>query len=268
MTATEMVVTESVIETNGLGGLFDPQAEGALTDAERSLIGALLDNGAQADQAIPDDISSEELWASLTVCCKIGSRLERVRTALKMLVGRALVVMENRPEIYKLRGFVTLDGFMSSKGANGLPALTGIARGGLYEAKGFATKWPEVPIVEMAAIGVGKMRAISRIRKGSDSDAREWLDRAKGSTLEKLEEQIYRSNNGIREGDLTREILTIEMSKADKTEILEFLANIEFQAYCQSDAPGVMLTQAIAEASNEWALSIREQEDPTSGAGR
>jgi len=261
MPVTEVVVVGNAVESNGLGGLFDPQAKESLSGDERALIGALLANDAQADVAIPDDVSSEDLWAALSVCAKIGSKIEKVRTALKMLVGRALVVLENRPAIYKQRGFATLDGFMSSTAANGLPALTGISRAGLYEAKGFAVKWPSVPIIEMAEIGVGKMRAISRIRRGTDSDAQEWLDRAKTGTLEALQEEIYKSSNGITPGDLERDALTLEMSRAEKAEILEFLGNPEFQAYCKSSLPGVMLTQAVAESSTEWGLSIREQEN-------
>ncbi len=256
-----MPVAEVVIvESNGLGGLFDPQAAGSLSGDERALISALLANDAQADIAIPDDVSSDDLWAALSVCAKIGGKLERVRTALKMLVGRALVVMESRPAIYKARGFTTLDGFMSSTADNALPAITGISRAGLYEAKGFATKWPSVPIQEMAAIGVGKMRLISRIRKGSDSDAQEWLDRAKSGTVETLQDQIYRSNNNIPNGSLERDTLTLEMTRAEKIEILDFLGTAEYQAYCKSALPGVMLTQCIAESSTEWRQQIDDQE--------
>ncbi len=257
MPVAEVVVTE----TNGLGGLFDPQSEGALTDPERALIGVLLSSDAQADTAIPDTISAEGLWETLAVCCKVGAKVEKVRTVLKMLVGRALVVMENRPELYQKRGFRTLDSFISSAEVNGLPALSGMARAGLYDAKAFATKWPALPIGEMAAIGIGKMRAISRIRKGSDSDAQTWLDKAKTETLEKLEEQIYKSKNGIPEGDLTRDVLTLEMSGAEKREIQEFLSNPKFQAYCKSALPGIMLTQCIAEATTEWIVEIEDQEE-------
>ncbi len=260
MLAVNGVSVEAVAPVNGLGGLFDPQSEGALSERERALIGVLLSNDAQAAAAIPDGISADDLWATLAVCCKVGAKVEKVRTVLKMLVGRALVVMENRPEIYRERGFRTLDSFMSSTEANGLPALSGMARTGLYEARSFAAKWPGLPIGEMAAIGMGKMRAISRIRKGSDSDAQVWLDKAKTGTLEQLQEQIYRSSNGIPDGSLEISTVIFTMTVDEKKRIEGFVKDPEIQAYCGTAQPGPILCKVLEETESEWRLEIDEQE--------
>lgn len=242
-----------------LAGLFDPKIEGVLTQNERELLGVLISTDERIDVAIPDDISDENLWEALQVCCKVESRVRKVQAILKMLVGRALILMQNRPEMYREKGFISLDALMSDE-EKGLPAITGISRSELYNAKAIAKSFPTISMKDYGQIGFNKLLTLSKIRKQSDSDSAEWLEKAKTSTKDELEVAIYRSNNNIPVGSLEQDVLMLKVSLAEKREIEEFLKNPEFQAYCKSALPGIMLTQAIAESVTEWAIQIRAQQ--------
>lgn len=251
----------AIMPSAQLAGLFDPRIiEGGLSSNERALISALVANDAKSEVVLPESISDEALWDALQVCCKVESRVRKVQTVLKMLVGRALLLMQNRPAMYKERGFVSLDAIMSDQ-ERGLPMLTGISRAELYNAKTIAKSWPTISQKDATEIGFTKLVTLSKIRNQSDSDSGKWLDIAKSSTNEQLQDAIYRSNNGVPNGSLEIDTLTITVTKAEKEEIEEFLKNPAYQAYCKSALPGIMLTQCIAESTVEWTVQIRAEED-------
>lgn len=250
----------AVIPAAELAGLFDPRVEGSLTDEERGLLAVLILQDDRVDVAIPDTIDDDSLWDALQVCCKVERNCRRVSTVLKMLVGRALILMEKRPEMYKSRGFDSLNALISNK-VRGLPATMGITRSELYRAKGVAESFPTLSMSEFREVGFNKMAMISQVVTEKDSNAQEWLDRAKTSTMEQLEDAIYRSNNNIPVGSLEMDTLTITLNKAEKDEIEEFLGKPEWQAYCGTGQPAAMLLRAIQESTTEWGIQVREEED-------
>lgn len=250
----------AIIPSAQLAGLFDPLVEGGLSANERALISVLVSNDAKSEMVLPDSISDSDLWDALQVCCKVESRVRKVQTVLKMLVGRALLLMQNRPTMYKERGFISLDAIMSDQ-ERGLPMLTGISRAELYNAKSIAKSWPTISQSDAVEIGFTKLVTLAKIRKQSDSDSGKWLEVAKTSTNEGLIDAIYRSNNGVPNGSLEVDTLTLTLSKSEKDEILEFLNNPAYQAYCKTKLPGIMLTQVIAESVAEWNVQIRAEED-------
>lgn len=250
----------TVIPPAQLAGLFDPRVEGGLSASERALISTLVANNAKSDVVLPDTISDEDLWDALQVCCKVESRVRKVQTVLKMLVGRALLLMQERPAMYKERGFISLDAIMTDQ-ERGLPAITGISRAELYNAKTIAKSWPKISATDATEIGFTKLVTLAKIRKDTDSDSAKWLEIAKTSTNEGLKDAIYRSDNSIPVGSLDVDTLTITISKAEKDEILAFLKNPAYQAYCKSALPGVMLIQCIAESVAEWDVQLRANED-------
>lgn len=254
--STELVVSESA----ELAGLFDARVDGGLTQSERELISALVAQNNTIDIAIPDTIEDESLWDALQVCCKVESRVRRVQAVLKMLVGRALILMQARPEMVKSRGFVSLDSLMSDE-VKGLPASTGISRSELYNAKKIAERFPTISMTDYREIGFNKMLTLSRVVRESDSNAGEWLEKAKNTSLDGLKEEIYRSNNGIEDGALDLDSLMITLNKAEKKQLKEFLDKPEYQAFCNTTLPAPMLLRCIQEATLEWDLQIRDQEE-------
>ncbi len=254
----ELAVT--VIPPAQLAGLFDPQVEGGLSPDERALISTLVSSGANSEIVLPDNISDENLWDVLQVCCKVENRVRKVQTILKLLVGRALTILQTRPEMYKSLGFSSLEQIMSDK-ERGLPAITGISRAELYNAKAIGTAFPTISPKDAVEIGFTKLVTLSKIRKETDSDSGKWLEIAKANTNEGLKDAIYRSDNNIPVGSLEVDTLTLTMSKAEKDEIVEFLKNPAYQAYCKSALPGIMLIQCIAESVAEWDVQLRAEGD-------
>ncbi len=257
---SETAVVLAPISSAQLAGLFDPRVEGGLSLDERALISTLVANNDRSQVAIPDNISDEDLWAALRVCCKVESRVRKVQTILKLLVGRALLLMQNRPSMYQERGFISLDAIMSDED-RGLPAITGISRAELYASKKIAKSWPTISAADATDIGFTKLVTLSAIRQQSDSDSSKWLNIAKISTNQGLKEQIYRSDNSIPEGALDQDTFIITLTKAEKNEIQQFLNTAEYQAYCGTASPALMLLRCIAESTAEWRVQIRAEED-------
>ncbi len=197
-TTTELVPASSGAQ---LAGLFDPRVDGALTTEERDLISVLISRDDSIDAAIPEDITDEGLWDALQVCCKVESRVRKVQAVLKMLVGRALVLMQARPAMYRDRGFKSLDELISNDD-RGLPATTGISRSELYNAKKIAESFPTISMSRYKTLGFNKLLVLSKVTNEKKSDSDKWLDKADGQTLDKLKVDIYKSGNGIEPGDL------------------------------------------------------------------
>lgn len=256
----ETAVALATIPSAQLAGLFDPRVEGGLSLDERALISTLVANNAKSEIVLPDNISDSDLWDALQVCCKVESRVRKVQTVLKMLVGRALLLMQDRPAMYKDRGFISLDAIMTDQ-ERGLPAITGISRAELYNSKKIAKSWPTISAADATSIGFTKLVTLSAIRKQSDSDSAQWLEVARVNTNEGLKEAIYRSDAGIPEGSLDQDSFIITLTRAEKTELQQFIGDPVFQAYCQTASPALMLLRAIAEASSEWRVQMRAEED-------
>jgi hypothetical protein len=243
-----------------LAGLFDPLSEGSLSAVERDLLTALLKQNERIDVAIPEDITDNALWDALALCCKVESRVKKVQGVLKMLIGRALVLLQKRPQMYRALGFRTLDDLMSDS-ERGLPALTGISRAELYVAKDIGVAFPAIQMSEFREIGFNKLATISKVVKAKDSNAQEWLDRAKVETIKELKESIYKSDNGIEPGSLDYDTVIFTVTKDQKRRIEEFLVKPETQAVCGTGFAGEILCRMIEECDLEWIVRARAFEN-------
>ncbi len=255
---TELVPMDSA---QLLAGLFDPNVEGALTDDERTVLSTLILKEGRVDVAIPETIENDRLWDAIKVCSSVSVRVQRVEAVLKMLLGRALLIMQTRPVMYTSLGFKSFEEFVTSPGPNGLKALTGVSRNEAYATKRVVTILPMISTSEASEIGFSKMKELTRVVRKDDSRAQEWIEKAKNMTLLQLKDAVYRSDNQIPPGSLEFDTLIIPLNKDEKLRITEFLKTPEYQAYCESAQPAAMLLRAIEEATAEWTLQIREQEE-------
>lgn len=253
---------QSLVPMNGSGSevaaLFDPYLSSALSNEERALLGAMLSKDEKIDVAIPEEVTVEDLWKALDVCSKVLADVRRAGTQLKLLVGRALVIMQKHPEIWESRGFRSFDAFMTDK--DGLPKITGISRPELYKAKGIAEKWPTISMGEYRTIGFSRLAVISSVVSEGDSNSRFWIEAAKENTVLDLKEMVYRSDNQIPRGSLDRDVLMIPMARDLKEQILEFTKKPTSKAKCESDDPGVILAWACVEAGTQWESEAIERD--------
>ena len=242
-----------------IAALFDLPVVDSLSSDERSLLSMLLRRDEQIDIVIPASTSADQLWESLTLCAKVFGPVNKARQILKLLIGRMLNLMQDRPELYESRGFRSFDQFMSDE-KRGLPKILNISRGELYKTKSVAERNPSLPISDYREIGFSKLAALGPVTREGNSDYPAWINAAKTSTLTELREQIYRSDANIPPGSLEMDMLVLPMTKADKDEIEEFIGDPQMQAVSGSRDRAKVLVNATREARMEWLAQAQGAE--------
>ena len=251
----ELVPITNPTSATDLAALFDPSLDGSLSGDERSLLAALLSQDERIDIAIPEDTPAGQLWETITLCAKVFTRVNKAHAVLKLLIGRALVLIQQSPEIYERRGFRSFDQFMTDD-VRGLPALLGISRGELYKSKSIAEANPTLPMADYREIGFSKLAAISQVTREGDSNYQDWIDAAKTNTFSQLKEKIYRSDANIPEGSLERDLFALEMTAYQKSELEEFINDPQMRAASGSENKAELLLNATREARVEWLARV------------
>lgn len=250
-----MDVTQEVQVTGAeVASLFDPRSEETLTQDERVVLAGLLNRDDRVDLAIPDEMDARELWRTLEICSRVFLRVRHASGQLKLLIGRALHVIHNTPDVYKSRGFSSFDDFMTRE--DGLPRLTGISRAELYKAKSVAASLgPQTNMDDIREIGsFTKLQLIAGYTEAGSNEQNALMEAAKHETIQQLKERIARSELQVEVEDLTWDVLQVNVTRAQKQQIWSFISNPQVKAYCESEAPGVILQRAIEECCGEWQV--------------
>lgn len=250
-----LVEPEQGISASEIAGLFDPASKDSLTARERTLLTGLLSREGSIDTAIPDSISQAELWETLSVCCGVFEKLRRASSHLKLLIGRALVLLKDSPAIYESRGFKSFDDFMTLE--NGLPGITGISRSELYKAKTVAEKLPTLGLEEARAMGFTKLVLIAQVTTESAPDFQEWVTQATEGTIPQLKEKMYRSDKQIPQGSVDWEVVQFTVTVEQKQQIDAFMVDPDMIAYTGNRNPGFILSRMIEECEAEWRLQAQ-----------
>lgn len=237
-----------------VAGLFTTDSEEALTPEERVILAALLTRDDRVDLAIPDDMNPRELWRTLEICSRVFLRVRHASGQLKLLIGRALLVIQNTPEVFTSRGFSSFDAFISDS-ERGLPYITGISRGELYKAKSVAASvGPNMNLADAREIGFSKLQLVAGVTEAGSAEQNRLIEVAKNTTVLQLRERIARSDMGIEEDDLEFDLLQFQVTKTQKKLIQSFVNNPQVRAYCETQSAGMILERAIQECVGEWQI--------------
>ncbi len=232
--------------------LLDPRSEQALSFPERDLLISLLSNGERVDVAIPDGISATALWNSFRVCGIVFGINRRLSGQLKLLIGRALKVMQETPESFESRGFHSFDDFMTKR--EGLEKYTGISRAEGYKAKAVAEgSGPEMDLSTAREVGFTKLQMITGVAKHTDSNFQTLVEHAKTDTIPQLRQRLERA--GLADADeQIWDTISIPVTRAQKNFWNSFVQNPQVQGYCETTSAGMILERAISEVMNEWQI--------------
>lgn len=248
-------ITAPEITGSDAAGLFDPQSEEIFRDGdERTLLAGLLSLNDRVDVALPDGMPASELWRTFDLCARVFVRVRYASGQLKLLIGRALSVIQDTPEIYESRGFSSFDGFMSDE-TRGLPKITGISRAELYKAKSVAKSvGPGMNLEDARQIGFSKMQLIAGVSNAGEATFNTLVDAAKTDTIPQLRERIARQGLVGSAADLEWDVLQVNMTRTQKRVVQQFLQNPQVRAYCETESAGTILERAIAEVTSEWEI--------------
>lgn len=247
-----------------VAAMFEVDSEESLNTEERGILSALLRRDDRVDLAVPDNMDPRELWRTLEICSRVFLRVRHASGQLKLLIGRALLVIQNTPEVYESRGFRSFDAFMSDQ-ERGLPAMTGISRAELFKAKSVAgSVGPEMNLNDAREIGFTKLQIVASVTDPGTATQRALMESAKTDTIPQLKERIARSSLQVQTGDMTWDLLQITVTQSQKQFVQAFLNNPRVRAYCESESPGMILQRMIEEVASEWEIQALVVEGGTS----
>jgi hypothetical protein len=199
-----------------------------LSPEEQTIVRELLTTRKSANEVIPDDISSTELWSYLSACCKGVVRVEDARSRLKIFLGRMLVQIQKHPELYQAHGYPNYNAFISK----GVQLLFGVSRNEAFVCKKIIEELGDrLTIDEMSDIGISNLNlAANAIRQkvpdGVTPEVREreityWVDHAKTDNYATLKERLV-VRGLIEEGDLSMSILSLNLQQGVRDRWMAF----------------------------------------------
>ncbi len=234
--------------------LFDVENENETARQDRHMVVELLRRQDRVDLALPVSIDSLVLWRTLDVCAHFFVRIAAAKHMLKLMVGRALIVIQQRPEFFTSRGYDNFSDFMSDT-VRGLPRITGISRAELFKAKAVAAQLgPTITLEDARDVGLTKLQLIAGVTDSGSAEQRELVEAARTDTMVQLRERIVRNGLVGSTEDLEWDALIFTLTKTQKTFVQEFLDNPLVQAYCKTSSPGIILEMMVAELSEEWQV--------------
>jgi hypothetical protein len=219
-----------------------------LNHEENMLLRELLRPGASIEVLIPPEAEPEELWKTLDACVRGLGLLEARMCRLKPVIGRILLIFENKPSLYKALGYETYSAFMD----NGVYGTLGLHRTSAYEGKLVARDWPQVgPDRYAKALGPKKIAILSKFVKGSSPNSESWLETAESMKVGELRE--YCSQRGLIEaGETEGATITITTNRAIRGLYEEFFSDGRVQSKCGTKDRGEILKAMIQSCSGEW----------------
>jgi hypothetical protein len=237
-----------------------------MTDEEKFLLdGLLADDGARIDVVLRSDSSPADIAAALDVCSKVHGKLQKANMKLKPIIGRILVLAQDKPEVFELCKCKTFNEFASEY----IPKLTGMTRAEAYQCKRIVEKFPSITIKDFEDIGYVKMGLLCKVTQEGAPSKEKWFKEAKEhfddetkavvpTTIDSFKVYIAERGYGDK-GDLDTVVLEVVMSKETAKEIKAFWNNRAYQDYVGSKDHGEMLKAAIGEVSIQWQIDASRQ---------
>lgn len=248
-----------------VANLFDTTSEDLLNKEERAMLSTLLSSSDRVDMAIPENISESDLWATLSICGRVLVPIRRASTQLKVIIGRIVHLIQQRPEVYESRGFRSFDAFMSDA-ERGMPAMTGISRAELFKARATANGLgPSINMEDVRQVGITKIGLIAGVTSPGSATQKALMEAAKTDTIPELRERIARSSLNVQAGDIEWDLLQVTMTKSQKQFAQQFFNNPRVQSYCSSTSPGMIMEMMIQELQEEWQVRAMVVEGESRG---
>ena len=127
-----------------------------LSPSEHELLRELLRPGASIEAVIPEDADPKELWHVLDVCVGGLALIDARGTRLKFIIGKILVMFEQKPSLYKDLGYNTYTEFLRA----GAYDTLGLHRTSAIEGKQAVQEWPQLTPDTYAQIGPKKINVL------------------------------------------------------------------------------------------------------------
>lgn len=219
-----------------------------LGDREHSLLKELLRPGASIEAVIPEDAAPEELWHTLDACVRGLGALEARVTRLKPIIGKILVMFENRPSLYKELGYDTYSDFMQ----RGVYDRLGLHRTSAYEGKLAARDWPQLTPDRYTKVGTKNLNVLAKAGiTGRNSNAEAFLSTAENMTHGQFKEYMTQRQL-ISPGEADGVTFYITTNRNRLALFNAFFNDSRVRSVCGSKVKDEILEHAIQEVFDEW----------------
>lgn len=215
-------------------------------------------------ELIPDSINADDLWRTLSAACKVLQKTEEAKTRLKPLVGRMLILIERKPELFTAQGFRNFNDFMT----NGVWNLFSISRAEAYNMKKIAEELGTVSSDVITEIGVSKTNLIAkalreRITTGTPAAIAEktrnfWLEQGKTCSYDELKLRVYDANLAEK-GELEHATIIIESTKDVAERWRAFRRDPAIKGISETEQPGMLLARMMDECESTWKPQFDDQ---------
>jgi hypothetical protein len=219
-----------------------------LNPAENALITNLLRPGASIEAVIPDGATPDELWRTLDACVRGLTLLEARLTRLKPIIGKILLVFEQKPSLYKELGYDTYSDFMQK----GVYERLGLHRTSAYEGKLAARDFPQLTPDRYVQIGPKKLNVIATAGiKGNNANAETVLQVAATMKVDEFK-QYMTARQFIAPGEADGATLTIQTNRNRMSLFNAFFNDARIRSVVGSKDKDRILEAAIQEVHEEW----------------
>ena len=232
-----------------------------LNAEEHALLKELLRPGVSIEAVIPDNATPEELWKTLDACVRGMKMLEVRHLRVKFIIGKLLLIFENKPSLYKGLGYDTFSDFMK----RGVYDTLGLHRASAYESKTTVKNWPQLTPDRYANIGAKKMNVLNTVADGHNANAETWLETAESMKTEEFKNYVE-ARGFLEVGEASGATIYIPANRAILARWKGFCGDSRVQSVCRSAHPGDILNRLMDECYTEW-IARHEDAHQTSVEG-
>lgn len=193
---------------------------------------------------IPEDADFPRLLSELSLCCGVLQHFDHLGNAIKPIVGRILVLIQERG-LYR-PDYSTFEDFQRDK----VERQFGMSRATLFKCKKVARAFPNLALSECQEIRSENLALAARFTDHTERGHAKVLAAAKSHSVEGF--RAWGVEQGFLEsGDAEAGRILIHTDQKIAKLWNLWIANEDVQAWAESGNPGVILERMMQEVSTE-----------------
>jgi len=224
-------------------------------ESERQIVEAALAAEGRLEVVVPLTTTPEDLYNQTAAICKAISRMEAGITKLQPIMGRALLLIKNNPEVYRAAGCRTFDDFIRAR----VVEEWGVSRTTAYNSIRTVTIHPNLEIERFQRIGSSKFFILNKVADHTSTGTyNRLLQAAENMNLRDFREYVEQ-NGQISPGETIPAVIVIHATQEIKQQWDNMVQNLRVQRVCDSQNPAVILQHMMEESLGSWLAEAEDQ---------
>jgi hypothetical protein len=231
-------------------------AKKKVSPEEIKLLSELTKPNAKIEVSVSGEITAKDWKETTGVVCRALVRAQMQGQKLFPVLGRLLVIAEENTAIWE--GHESFKKFLVAE----IEDKFGISVSSAYETLNVAKRLPHLQLGQVESIPRRNMRVyLQAVPVGSEKNKESVALMEKAAELPEKEFREHCENlKLIEKGETAGAFLRVPCNKTQLKRMEKFFENPQYQAYCGTTKPIVMLERAIEEAASEWIIQAAAAE--------